>query len=227
MTGTPAFALFGGAHLAALTAVVIAALAVAGLARHDRRRHLAAALAVFLVAHEFVKLWLFIGVDGQSWRLSLPLDLCRANALLCAYLLLRRSYPVFEVSYFWAMAGSSSALLTPDLRQGFPDVHFLTFFAGHGSGIVAVCYAMGGYGFRPTRRSLGRALIVTAVYAVLIGLLNLALDTNYLFLRRKPEAASVLDLFGPWPWYVAGLLVVAALACVVVWLPFARRPAAH
>jgi uncharacterized membrane protein YwaF len=33
-----------------------------------------------------------------------------------------------------------------------------------------------------------------------------------MFLREKPEAASLLDLMGPWPWYIlSGALLALAL----------------
>lgn len=222
MTG--AFELFGPAHAGSLGAIVVAAWSAWMLGRHHHRSWQAWLLAGALLGHELFKLWLFVGVDGQPWARSLPLDLCRLNALLCAWLLVRRSYRVFEVSYFWALAGSSIALLTPDLTAGFPDVRFLTFFAGHGSGIVAVLYAMGAWRFQPQLMSLVRALLITAGYATVIALLNAVLDTNYLFLREKPEAGSVLDWFGPWPGYVVAMLAIAVIACSVCYLPFALLP---
>ncbi|MGH2919846.1 MAG: TIGR02206 family membrane protein, partial [Solirubrobacteraceae bacterium] len=52
---------------------------------------------------------------------------------------------------------------------------------------------------------------------------------NYMFLRRKPDD-SLLDVMGPWPWYIAttGLLALAMFAALDA--PFrrarvARRPA--
>jgi uncharacterized membrane protein YwaF len=52
---------------------------------------------------------------------------------------------------------------------------------------------------------------------------TLAFDGNYMFLREPPPTGSLLDLMGPWPWYIVS---AAALAIVLFWLldrPFAGR----
>ena len=177
-------------------------------------RWVSATLAVLLGLVVVVKPVLFIGVYGHPWGQSLPLDLCRLNEALCAWMLFRRSYRVFEVAYFLAMAGSVSALAMPDLVHGYPDPRFLMFFTSHGLAVVAVLYAVFGWGFRPTLRSVG-------IYTLLIAALNPLLDANYLFLRAKPEGASVLDHLGPWPFYVIGLIGLAVVACLLCYLPFA------
>jgi uncharacterized membrane protein YwaF len=44
-----------------------------------------------------------------------------------------------------------------------------------------------------------------------------------MFLRHKPGEASLLDLLGPWPWYIAS---AALLALVLFWAldaPFRHR----
>jgi len=38
---------------------------------------------------------------------------------------------------------------------------------------------------------------------------------NYMFLREKPEYSSLLNVLGPWPWYIAS---TAALALALLWL---------
>ena len=228
----PVFILFGTAHLLTLAVVLSISIIVCYAARHDRNHRLALPLALFLILHEIFNLWFSIGVEGQPWQHNLPLHLCRLNAILCAYLLLRRSYRVFEVSYFWAMAGSVSALVTPDIVVGFPGIRYLSFIIGHTSAVLAILYAIFSFGFRPRLRSLGLALSVSAVYATIVGALNYLLDSNYLFLRAKPQASSVLDLFGPWPLYLPGLVVIAMISCVLCYLPFAviayfRQTAKH
>jgi hypothetical integral membrane protein (TIGR02206 family) len=186
---------------------------------------MAVALAMLLLTQEGIKLWYYIGVVGQPWQRSLPLDLCRINELLCAAMLLTRSRDIFRVAYFWAMAGSVAAMLTPDLAHGFPTPQFVLFFVGHGLVVLAVIHAVFGFGFTLTARDVGFALAVTGAYTALMALVNLLLDANYLFLREKPAQASVVDVLGPWPYYVLGLMAIAVAACWLVYLPFplARR----
>jgi hypothetical integral membrane protein (TIGR02206 family) len=163
----------------------------------------------------------FVGIYDQPWTTSLPLDLCRINELLCVYMLLARSYRAFEIAYFLAIAGSVSALIMPDLLYGFPDPRFILFFGSHGISIMAVVYAISGFGFRPTLRSVGITLLFLGLFTLVMTGVNVLLDANYLYLREKPAGASVLDMMGPWPWYVVWLICLAIVMCLLCYLPFA------
>lgn len=218
---SPDFSLFGGAHLGALGLLLLASLLLTRGSRTTSVTPLAQTLAVLLLIQEAVKVFMFISVYDQPWAQSLPLALCRINEFVCAYMLVARSYRAFEVAYFWAMTGSVIALLTPDLRFGFPDLRFLSFFFGHSLAVLAVLYAIVGYGFRPRLRSVGIAMVVTASYTLLVAGINLVLDTNYLFLRAKPQGASIMDYFGPWPIYIAGNVVLTIALFFLAYLPFA------
>lgn len=223
MTRGEGFELFDAGHLLALATVAALVWGAARLGRRQPGPWPAWLLAAALLAQEGAKQVVFVGLLGQDWQRSLPLDLCRINELLCVVMLLARSYRAFEVAYFWSMAGSVTAMLTPALTAAFPHPLFVLFFLGHGLVVIAVAYAMTAYGFRPRRRSLPVALGVTAAYALAIAPLNLLLDANYLFLRHKPPSPTLFDLFGPWPVYLPVLFGIAALLCVLWWLPFARR----
>lgn len=224
--GQPEFVLFGVAHIATLATVCASAVA-AGLLGRSRAGMSPAVhtLAAALVLQEVVKLYYYIGIADEPWQLNLPLHLCRVNELLCVVMLLARSYRVFEVSYFLAMAGSVSAMLTPALSAGFPHPKFVLFFVGHGLAVIAVVYAIFAFGFRPRPRSIAITLGLTAAYAVLIAPLNYVLDSNYLYLREQPEPATLLALFGPWPWYVLALFGLTFVACGLAYAPFALADA--
>ena len=216
----PAFDLFGPSHLTALALTLLACVAMIRVSPTLVVSPIARAMAYALLVLVIVKPILYIFVYDWPWTNSLPLALCRINEFLVIYMLLKRSYRVFEIAYFLAI-GSIFALLTPDLPVDFPDLRFLLFFVSHGLSVVAVLYGISGYGFRPTLRSVGRVFVFLASYTVLIAILNVLLDANYLFLMQKPEGASILDYLGPWPIYVFAMIGVAVVLCLLCYLPFA------
>lgn len=220
----PPFELFGSGHL--LTLAVIAALAAAlpWWARHrpaPLQRAVALALASALLLREAVGIPMAVWLYGQPALQALPLHLCGIALFLTVYVLLRRSQAVLEVTYFWAMAGGMQALLTPNLTVGFPHPLYLSFFIGHGLMIVGVIYAMAVFGLRPYPRSIARAAAASLAYLLAMIPVNALLGTNFLYLREKPQQASLLDYLGPWPWYVLSLIGVGFLVLLLYYLPFA------
>ncbi len=219
------FVLFGTDHLT--TMLLIAATSVAlpmamrQVEQQRRERLFAIFLGAALVIHEFVKIGTRVWVYDMPLVQHLPLHLCGAATFLVAYVLARRSYTAFEVAYFWMMGGTLQAIATPDLKHGFPSIMYLTFFLGHGLVVLGVVYAIVVYEFRPTLRSVARTAVVTLCYMAVVGCLNVALGTNYLYLRYKPVQASLMDYLGPWPWYIFGLVLLGLLSCLIYYLPFA------
>ena len=221
MTEVP-FTLFGSAHVAALLLILAGCLIVARWPP-ESGSPLVRATGWTLIVIAVIKPFLFIFLFDLPWQSSLPLELCRINEALTGYLLLTRSYRVFEVAYFLSIAGSVIALLTPDLLHGFPDLRFLLFFVSHGLSVLAVVYAIAGFQFRPTLHSVGVTLAFLVIYALIMVFVNQLLDANYLFLREKPQGASILDLLGPWPYYLIWQVGLAVLVCLLCYLPFHRR----
>lgn len=61
---------------------------------------------------------------------------------------------------------------------------------------------------------------VTVAWAVTVFWFNAGLGTNYGFLNAKPSTASVLDLLGPWPWYVVTEIVLVTTVWALITLPW-------
>ena len=89
---------------------------------------------------------------------------------------------------------------------------FRSFFALHGLVVASAAVLVFGLGCRPRPGAAWRVFLVTNAYAAVVGLVDLALDANYLFLCHKPAGATLLDWLGPWPVY---LLAADALALVL------------
>jgi len=223
MDSASEFILFGKTHV--ITLAIITALSIAvkpvsqQILRKGREQPVAVVLGIIIVVELVVKT---IGhhAYGMPWNRLLPLQICDVNALLCAYMLVKRSYAVYQVAYFWAMAGSVTAMLTPDLKYSFPHPIFEFFFLGHGLSVIGVLYATFAFGFQPRFRSVWIAMSVTVLYGIVIMGTNYLLGSNFLYLRAKPSAPSVLDYLGPWPWYVVGLVLLCIVASLLVYAPF-------
>ncbi len=213
------FVLFGRDHLAALVLTALCAVGLSLLARrHARGRAgaaLRAALAIALLAATAATLWAWSReVPLTVWDV-LPLHLCDFLILVAAYALVTCRQAAYELLYFWGCAGTLIALFSPDVHAGFPDWRFLSFFVLHGLVVVAAVVLTLGFGMRPRKGAPWRALAVTNVYAGAVALVNVAFDTNFLYLQRKPGAPTLLDWMGPWPVYI---LVADALAALLFWL---------
>lgn len=187
----------------------------------QRRENARRTIVLLLFAYVGLAPAIKAGVYDLPLLEHLPLHLCGASVILGAFMLWLRSYRLYEVVYFWGIGGVLAALLTPDVLVGFPHPLFLLFFIGHGLPLTAVMFATLVMGFRPRATSLPIVLSATAAYALLIYPLNLLLGSNYLFLIHKPAQPSLLDLLGPWPWYIAWLVALVIGACVMLYLPFA------
>lgn len=222
MTPRP-FTAFGPDHLAVLALTVVVPAVLAWAVRQPggeaRKRPIALALAAVLVANQAV-LAVVALQRGLPWDDWFPMQLCDWVTFLCAAALLWRRQLLFELTYFWGLSGTLQAVLTPDLPYGFPHPSFLSFQIAHAGIVVTVLYLVLGLGQRPVPRSILRAFLWIQVYLAAAALANVAFGTNYGYLRAKPVRASLLDLLGPWPWYIVSLEALALVFFTVLYLPF-------
>ncbi len=224
MSSANDFMLFGQAHVVAMAVIVVVSvglpLAVDWSRSAPVQRFAALMIAFLLVGHEIFRILLRTEGYGHALAPNLPLHLCGVSIFLGAVMLVGRVYRIFEIVYFWGLAGTVQAILTPELIHGFPHPLFITFFISHGLVIVCVFFALIVFRYRPTHGSIWKAFAATAAYAVLITPFNIALGTNYLFLMHKPVKASLLDYLGPWPWYIGSLAVVGIASFYIYYVPF-------
>jgi len=149
--------------------------------------------------------------------------MCSVLVFLSAVMLLNRRFLLFELVYFWGIAGATQALLTPDIGiYGFPLYRFFQAFLSHGAIATAAVYMAAVERFRPTFKSVVRVFIIENIYAVVVGLINALIGSNYLFISRKPETASLLDVLPAWPWYILVMEGMAVVLLLLLYLPFVR-----
>jgi hypothetical integral membrane protein (TIGR02206 family) len=204
-----------GEHIAALIVTVMAgSLSAWAVRRHAGPWVVPVSRALsLLILTAYLAEQLAIAVRG-NWELgsNLPLQLTDAVVLVSVLALWSPRPLLVELVYFWALSASLQAVLTPDLGQAFPSIFYFTYFTTHSGAVVAACFLVFGRRLLPRPWAVWRVYALTAAFAALAGLGNLLTGGNYMFLREKPERASLLDLMGAWPWYV---LSAAALGLAI------------
>jgi hypothetical integral membrane protein (TIGR02206 family) len=203
-------------HIGALaaTAAVAGLLVARARSRGDRWALPAGRTLGALILAAFVCEHSTYAARGE-WELdvNLPLHLTDAVTLASVVALWRpRSALLVELVYFWALSASLQAVLTPDLGESFPDPLFLTYFVTHSGAIAAACLLVFGMRLTPRPGAVPRVFACTVAWAALAAAGTLLTGGNYMFLRRKPDDGSLLDLMGPWPVYI---LVAAAVALMM------------
>ena len=216
------FAPFGLAHLAILAAVPAAALLLARLvrARPGRERSVRWAFAAALLVNQVAYVAFAAGRGWIDPPRGLPLELCDVALWLAVAALLGARAWAGEALWFFALAGTTQALVTPDLGAPFPSYPTVKFFLGHGGTVAAALFLAFAGRLRPRRGAWWRALLGVNAYAAALLAFNLAAGTNYMYLRAKPAAPSLLDALGPWPWYLVACEGIAAAAFFALELPF-------
>jgi hypothetical integral membrane protein (TIGR02206 family) len=165
--------------------------------------------------------WVWLGLQ-HTWSASyaLPLQLCDVVAFVSAAALWTRHPLLVELTYFWGLAGTANGLISPDLQVNFPHYLFLQYFIAHGTIVAAALLLVVGLGITPRRGAVLRVLALTLGLAALDAAANLLTGGNYMYLRHTPDSPSLLDLMGPWPWYIVTAAGVAVAIFAALDLPF-------
>lgn len=151
---------------------------------------------------------------------DLPLHLCRLAAFLSAYMLWKRNRNLFGILYFWILAGTLQAIITPDLQHTFPHYQYIRYWILHVGLILTVVYAIKVFSFTPGKRDLFNAIVFAQVYLIMTIPINLLLNANYGYTIEKPPIESVASYLGDWPWYIlSGELIMLMIFLLLYFLP--------
>ncbi|WP_138751950.1 TIGR02206 family membrane protein [Paenibacillus sinopodophylli] len=205
--------MFSAAHSAGLSLLVVIVVMVVvfrrGLREPSRNQITRWTLAAVLLCSEAALQLSYI--TENSWGIySLPLQLCSLMLLVGAVVLMTKHKALYDVLFFLGSMGALQALLTPNLDETFPHFRYFQFFIAHIGIIGAALFVVAVERYRPTFRSVLRAMLWLHILAIPAWITNyLSGTTNFMFLARKPATASLLDWLAPWPWYLLELEIIA------------------
>lgn len=136
-----------------------------------------------------------------SIKKDLPLQLCTMGIYIAVVALLKKNQIAFELIFYWGMVGASQAILTPDSKLFELKIFFIYSQAYHSALIFSVLWLVIKHNMRMKMESIPRLIFITNLVVVVISSINYLLDSNYMFLRVKPNSVSPF-LIGDWPIYI-------------------------
>jgi hypothetical integral membrane protein (TIGR02206 family) len=220
------FHAFSAEHLIAIALTIALPFLLFAIVRRFRSAFVERAIILVILtslAANYVGYLIFIRRLGeQTWAQMLPMQMCDWALVVIIVALWTGNRRWFEVAYFWGIGGTLQAILTPNLRFGFPDLRFISFFVAHSGIIVGVIFLMLTRRLRPYAMSIVRTFAWSEVYFFCALTADLLTGVNYGFLLHKPEAFSLLSyLSDSWPLYLLQMHGLALVFFVVLYLPFA------
>ena len=226
MNQAPEFHPYGLPHLTVIFVTVALPFVLAAVVRRTGSQRLerviVAALSAILILN-YAGYLVYIRSQGTvNWLHMLPMQMCDWGMVVVIVAMWTGNQRWFEVAYFWGIGGTLQAVLTPNLRYGFPDWRFISFFTSHAGIIVGVVFLMLIRRYRPYPMSVVRAWLWSELYFVLTLIVDQLTGFNYGFLLHKPEAFSILSFLSDSRWlYLLQLQGLALLFFLILYAPFA------
>jgi hypothetical integral membrane protein (TIGR02206 family) len=219
----PPFQAYGPAHLIVIGLTIAIPFFLASIAKSRSVERTIIGIITAILVVNYVGYLVFIRAHGMTnWLQMLPLQMCDWGMVVVIFALWTASPRWFEVAYFWGIGGTLQAVLTPNLRYGFPDLRFFSFFISHSAIIVGVVFLMLKYQLRPYPISIVRVWLWSELYFVITLIADELTGFNYGFLLHKPEAFSLLSFLSDWhPLYLLQMHGIAVIFFLVLYAPFA------
>ena len=131
----PEFQPYGLPHLTVIFLTIVLPFALAAIVWRTKssaaEKVIVGVLSAVLILNYVVYL-IFIRSRGiTTWQQMLPMQMCDWGMVVVIVAMWTGNQRWFEVAYFWGIGGTLQAVLTPNLRFGFPDWRFISFFTSH------------------------------------------------------------------------------------------------
>ncbi len=177
-------------------------------------------LGAFVLANFIFWYLLLISSGTFILKNDLPLQACHFANIFLLMVMWRKNESWFRIFYFWILAGTMQAIITPDIQANFPHYWYWRYWIVHAGPVVCIVYAAYVYEFRPRASSILKSFLAINLMLLFIGILNYYLNSNYAFLNSKPAVKSLFNYLGPWPWYLLVADLAAFILFAVVYLPY-------
>jgi hypothetical integral membrane protein (TIGR02206 family) len=151
---------------------------------------------------------------------DLPLHLCNLMTLLMPFIIWFDLRKLWGITFFWIMAGCAQSIFTPTLTESMPHYEALRYWVVHAVIILGALHGLVVYGYKLSIYDSLRSILGLNLLAAILYPINVALQSNYMYLNGKPPGKTFYDLLGTWPGYIVSLEIIVVLLFIFMVLPF-------
>ncbi|QMS85799.1 TIGR02206 family membrane protein [Candidatus Xianfuyuplasma coldseepsis] len=217
------FTVFGWNHIIPLLAIIVGVYLIYHyryeLRNYKYERRVRYGIAIFAILLE-VSFQLWQMFHGQwDFADSLPLHLCRLTSYLGIYIMFSKNTKVFEIAYFWSLAGVVS-ILFPDILHGADRYRYYHFMMSHILFFYMYMYLLFVLDFRLTFKSFKKSFITLFVLAVgIIIPINNIFNMNYMYLLEPGDTPFTIFEGHGYLLYVIGCIGLTMVVITLWYLP--------
>ena len=190
----------------------------------DTFRTLLGALLIFVEASYYWRL-LYVGnsQDGTQMITFLPLEVCMWTAYIAAFMFIKKSKHLYDITFYIALSLGLLPLVTPAviMKVGFGHLRYYTFWLEHLLPILGVFYMTFVHGFRPDYRKIYKPLAVLVVLASVAIYANLHIPgANFMYLSSGTAGDSLANILPESVWARLGIGAgIIAVLFTIISLP--------
>lgn len=181
-------------------------------------------IAFSLIICEMSYYWRLIAIPSLEPNAvdHLPITVCGWVCIFSSYMVIGKSQTLFDISYFWAFAGSVFALITPTVitYTGPTRYRYYQFWGEHLICFIAIFYMIFVHKMRPNKKSFVKAYVGIIILASIAYFANRIIGpgANYLYMARPEDTPSILDILPPN--FAIRLLVMASVITLLFFVAY-------
>ncbi len=173
-----------------------------------KQRKLLITLSIVLSLIQLVKIpiTLFLGTFNASQ--DLPLHLCNFLPFFLIAVFYFLSRDLWAIIFFWIILGCSQANFTPTIETSLFHWDALRYWAVHIFLVTLVLYPLINWKWKLQHADIWKNIIALNALALLMYVINLSVDSNYMYLNHKPPGKTLYSTFPEWPYYILVIEVI-------------------
>lgn len=179
-------------------------------------------IAVILSISQLLKIPLNVLTDTFDPTKDIPLHMCNFLPMVMMWVYYKKSQKVWAAIFFWVIIGVSQANLTPSVEFSLFHYDAIRYWLVHLMLVILALYPAIKWNWGLSLKDVRNSVLALNVVAAILYPINLALNSNYLYIMGKPPGTTFFSILPEWPVYILYLEVILVIWALFVWAVFNR-----